>query len=246
MYMKPIIREGKTVGLRGIHIDITERKKAEQQIKNDLKEKTMLLGEVHHRVKNSLQLVSSLLHLQSRKVTDKQILDLFQQSRNRIKMMAAVYEKLYQSENFASIDIKEYLADVLNKIYQTSGISHRVSLKLNVKHVVLGLDDATPVSLIINELFTNSVKHAFPEDRKGIIEINFSLLDKEIFQLIYRDNGVGLADDIDFETAETLGLNLIKNLSKQIEGEMIFEQTEWATFKIEFRGYGYGKKKFSQ
>jgi len=245
MYMKPIIRDGQSVGLRGIHIDITERKKAEQQIKNDLKEKTMLLSEIHHRVKNSLQLVSSLLYLQSREITDKKIVGMLQQNQNRIKMMAAVYEKLYQSKNFTSIDIKEYLEYVLYNTYQTSGLSPRVKLKLSVKNVVLGLDDATPVSLIINELFTNSVKHAFPEDRKGIIEINFNMLDKENYQLIYRDNGIGLSNDIDFETATTLGLNLINNLAKQIEGEAIFEQTEWTTFKIEFKGYAYGKQKFS-
>ncbi|MBL7095983.1 PAS domain S-box protein [candidate division KSB1 bacterium] len=225
--------------------DITESKQAKDQIQNDLKEKTILLSEVHHRVKNSLQLVASLLQLQSREITEKHILDLFQQSRNRIKMMAGVYEKLYQSKNFASIDYKEYLEDVLNNLYRSSNISHRVSLKLEIKNVVLGLDDATPVALIINELFTNSLKHAFPGERKGKIEIYFNLLDEETYQLIYRDNGVGLSGEVDLETTRTLGLRLIYNLAKQINGEASLEQNGWTTFTIKFRGYGYGKIKYS-
>ena len=229
----------------GMARDITERKQAEEAMKRDLQEKAMLLSEVHHRVKNSLQVVSSLLHLQSRQITDKHILDLFQQSQNRINMMAEVYEKLYLSKNFASIDVKEYLEDVLNKTYQFSGMSNRISLKLDVQNVVLGLDDAIPVALIMNELFTNSIKHAFPGDKKGKIEINFNLLDEETYQLIYRDNGVGLPGDVDLETTTTLGLHLINNLAKQICGEATLEQNEWTTFKIVFKGYAYVKKKYS-
>ncbi len=240
----PLQLKGKKAVL-GIARDITERKRAEKQIERDLKEKTILLSEVHHRVKNSLQLVASLLQLQSQEITDKHILDLFQQSRNRIKMMAAVYEKLYQSKNFASINYKEYLKEVLNSIMQSLGMTDRISLKLDIKNVVLGLDDATPVALIINELFTNSLRHAFPGDRKGNIEIKFKLLDDETHQLIYRDDGVGLPDDVDFDSTKSLGLFLIKNLAQQVCGEATVEQNGWTTFKIEFKGYGYGKKKHS-
>ena len=225
--------------------EITERKKAELQIQKDLKEKTILLTEIHHRVKNSLQLVSSLLRLQSLKITDKDILDLFDQSRNRIFMMAAVYEKLYRTKSFSIIDYKEYLEDVLDNIYQSSGMSGRVSLKLDVQNLVLGLDDAIPASLIINELFSNSIKHAFPGKRKGRIEITFDKLDGETYQLIYRDNGVGLPAGIDFNSTEMLGLNLVKNLARQIEGTATLEQNHWKTFKIIFKGYEYAKKKHS-
>jgi PAS domain S-box-containing protein len=237
-------RDGKIMGLVGIARDITEQKKAEEQIQKDLTEKTILLSEVHHRVKNSLQVVASLLQLQSRKIEDENILDLFNQSRNRIYMMAAVYEKLYESKNFASIDFKEYLEDVLNKMYQMSAISHRVSFKMDINNVVLGLDNAVPVALILNELFTNSIKHAFPEENQGEIEIKFNLADEETYRLVYRDNGVGLPDGINFETTETLGLNLVKNLARQIEGEVTHEQTDWTIFKIVFKGYEFGKKKY--
>ena len=236
---------GKVLYYEGTVEDITKRKKAERQIQKDLKEKTILLTEIHHRVKNSLQLVSSLLRLQSLKIADDQILDLFDQSRNRIFMMAAVYEKLYRTKSFSSIDYKEYLEDVLDNIYQSSGLSERVSLKLDVQNMVLGLDDAIPASLIINELFSNSIKHAFPGERKGRIEIAFEKSDRETYLLTYRDNGVGLPDDIDFDSTEMLGLNLIKNLAHQIEGTATLEQNHWTTFKIIFKGYEYAKKKHS-
>jgi PAS domain S-box-containing protein len=231
-----------------IHVvirDITEHKKAEEQIKNDLQEKTLLLSEVHHRVKNSLQVVTSLLQLQSNKITDKNDLELFKQSQNRIYMMAAVYEKLYLSKNFASIDFKEYLEDVLRYMQQSFIMSQRISLNIDVQNIVLGLDDATPMALIINELFTNSMKHAFPGERNGKIEIKANPLDEETYQLIYRDNGVGLSDHIDFDNTETLGLHLIKNLAEQISGKATLEQNEWTTFKIVFKGYEYGKTKHS-
>ncbi|MBL7095799.1 PAS domain S-box protein [candidate division KSB1 bacterium] len=230
------------IATQGIIRDITERKNAEQQIQKDLQEKTILLSEIHHRVKNSLQVVVGLLQLQSRKIKDENILDLFNESKNRIYMMASVYEKLYHTENFSSIDFKEYLNDVLNKMYRFSGMSHRVSFKMDIKNIVLGLDDAIPVALILNELFTNSIKYAFPENKKGAIEISFNLLDEETYQLIYKDNGVGLPDNIDFSTTETLGLHLVKILAKQINGDSVFKPNGWTTFVIEFKGYGYVKK----
>jgi len=212
---------------------------ARKKLQKELEEKTMLLSEIHHRVKNSLQVVASLLNLQSSQVEDERIVDMFQQSRHRIRMMASVYEKLYRSENFASIDFKEYLEDVMDYMYRSSSTRNRVSMKVDVEDVVIGLDDAIPVALILNELLTNSFKHAFPGDREGMIEILFNQLDHKVYQLIYRDNGVGLPDHIDFDTTQTLGLHLIKNLAKQIEGQAMLEQNEWTTFKIEFKGYGH-------
>jgi PAS domain S-box-containing protein len=238
-------KQGRFVESRSIVVDINERKNAEEEIKRNLQEKTILLSEIHHRVKNSLQVVASLLQLQSRKVKDENVIDLFTQSRNRIVAMASVYERLYQSKNFASIDFNEYLEDVLNKMYRFSGLTHRVSLKMDIINVILGLDDAIPAALILNELFTNSMKYAFPDNREGAIEISFSLLDEETYQLIYKDNGVGLVKNIDFETTDTLGLHLVKMLAEQIEGQATLQQNEWTTFKITFKGYGHAKKKYS-
>ncbi len=232
-------------GTFGMTREITDIKKAEEQIKKDLKEKTLLLSEIHHRVNNNFQVITSLLYLQSQQIKEKHIINLFNQTRNRIYMMASVHEKLYHTKNFTSIDFKEYLEDVLNRLFRQSEISHRVKLVMEVKDVVLGIDDAIPVALLINELFTNSIKHAFPEDKKGTIRITFNLLDEDTYQLIFQDNGVGLPEEIDFETSETFSLNLVRMLAKQITGEATFEQDDWTTFKIVFKGYEYGKKKYS-
>ncbi|MBD3412932.1 MAG: PAS domain S-box protein [Candidatus Aminicenantes bacterium] len=232
----PVVKDGKTVSIVGSLTDITERKKNQQRKKKELQEKTMLLSEIHHRVKNSLQIVASLLSLQSRQFEDDRILDMFQQSRNRIRMMATVYEKLYRSESFSRIDLKDYLEDVLDSMYRSSNIRSHIGLRLDVENAVISLDEAIPLALIVNELFTNSLKHAFPEEKEGVIEVRLKQLDEKNIQLIYRDNGVGLPDHIDFDTTESLGLHLIKNLAKQIEGEAVLEQNDWTTFKIEFRG----------
>ncbi|MBN1273487.1 MAG: GAF domain-containing protein [Candidatus Aminicenantes bacterium] len=217
--------------------DISDRKNAEEQIQKDLQEKNILLSEIHHRVKNSLQVVASLLNLQAREITNEHILNLFKQSRNRIYMMAAVYEKLYQSKNHAQIDFKDYLEDILQQMYQSSGSPRRINMKYEVQNVALGLDDAIPLALIINEMFTNSIKHAFHENRKGTIEIQLSRRQKNTYRLIYRDNGIGYPEHIHFETAGTLGLNLIKSLAEQIDGELSFEQNKWTTFTLTFKGY---------
>ncbi len=238
----PVIRNGETVAIVGSLTDITDRKRAGEQIQRDLKEKTILLSEIHHRVKNSLQVVASLLHLQSKKITDKSVLEMFKQSRSRINMMASVYERLYRTKSFANINFKAYLEDVLKRMHQLSGMSHRISLKLYVKDVELGLDDAIPIALILNELFTNSMKYAFPTGRKGAIEISFSQLEDATYQLIYKDNGVGLPDQVYFNTTESLGLHLVKLLAEQIHGDATIEQNEWTTFKIIFKGYDHKGK----
>ncbi len=227
---------GELLGIVAIFRDITKRKLAQQQIQQDLQEKTILLAEIHHRVKNSLQVVASLLNLQSHEITDKHSYELFQESRNRVRMMSSVYERLYQSEKFADIDFGKYLDSVLIAIYQQSGLRHRVDLKIDVMDIKLGLDDAIPVALIINELFTNSIKYAFPDESKGKIEIIFKQLEDKSYQLIYRDNGVGLPKEIDFKNTKSFGLFLVNILTKQITGTAALEQTEWTTFTILFKG----------
>lgn len=236
----PVFDENKEVtALIEFTQDITERKQIEEQIQRDIQEKTVLLSEIHHRVKNSLQIVASLLRLQSTKTNDDEVLDLFEQSRKRVFMMASLYEKLYRTKDFARIDFKQHMEEVLTIMHLSSGMKDRVSLKMDLENVVLGLDDAIPVGLIINELFTNSMKHAFPEDRKGTIEIRFERVeDKKSYRLTYRDDGVGLPENVDFGTTDTLGLTLIKTLAQQTQGRAEVEQNGWTTFIIEFFGYG--------
>ncbi len=221
--------------------DITDRKQAEQQIQADLKEKTMLLTEIHHRVKNNLTVVASLLRLQSKQIKDKSVLPYFKDSIDRIHTMASVHEKLYSSKNFANINFKQYIQNLTSNLYQSSGIKDRIALQAAVQDIVLGIDDAIPLALIINELFTNAIKHAFPKGKHGTIRINFATSADGSYQLLFQDTGVGLPETIDFEKSESLGLQLIRMLAEQINGKAILERHQGTTFRINFKGYSYFK-----
>lgn len=221
----------------GFGEDITRQKEDEEKIKKSLQEKEILLREIHHRVKNNLQVIASLLSLQSLQVKDKADLKLFQDSRDRVYMIAAVHEKLYQSDNFALINVKELLEEVVTMIYNSSNIREHVNLKIEISDIILSIDDSIPLALIVNELITNSIKYAFPENKTGTIKIHFGLLDEDTYQLIFQDDGIGIPININFHTTNTLGLHLVRMLAKQIKGDAILEQDEWTTFKIIFKGY---------
>ena len=214
-------------------IDITERKKAEEKIKNSLKEKEVLLQEIHHRVKNNLQIISSLLNLQSHYIKDKKYADMLKESQNRIKSMALIHEKLYQSENLAYINANDYieiLVQTLARSYEVTDIIFTV----NVENVSLIVDYAVPCGLIINELVSNAIQHAFP-DGKGeiIITLRFS---GDTIQLKVSDNGIGMPDDMDFRTTDSLGLHLVTILAEdQLDGEITLERNEGTTFCVTFK-----------
>jgi len=221
------------------------RNVAEQKIISSLKEKELLLKEIHHRVKNNLQVVSSLLNLQSRSIKDKKGLSAFEDSINRISSMALVHENLYESDNFANIDFKGYLEAMLKEVFHFSQLDGRIQFNVDIEDISLGLDDAMPCGLIINELVSNSLKYAFPDGRKGNINISFNKINSQSYQLIIQDDGVGIQEHIDFENTTSLGLHLVKLLSKQIEGEVKLERENGTKFIIEFIGYDYGKIKYS-
>lgn len=232
----PIEYKGVKASL-SINHDITERKQSEEQIKKSLKEKEILLKEIHHRVKNNMQVVASLLGLQSKKVTDSAIKELFNDSINRVYAMAAVHEKLYRTKNFSSINFNSYVHDLIEKLFNLSGLSYRVKLEVDIQDIAIGIDDAIPLALIINELFTNAIKHAFPGDRKGTIKIKFFKAEDETYQLLFQDNGVGIPKHVNFETTESLGLHLVKLLAMQIGGQAALDRDGWSTFRINFKGY---------
>ena len=220
----------------GFGEDITRQKEDEEKIKQSLVEKEILLKEVHHRVKNNLQVVASLLSLQSFQIKDEHDLKLFQESRDRVYMMAAVHERLYQTEDFSVINVKEFLHDVVTMVFKSSSIKSHVNLKMELSDTILSIDESIPLSLIVNELITNSIKYAFPGNRKGEIKIQFESLNDGAYQLIYQDNGVGIPPNVDIETTETLGLQLVRLLANQIRGKAILEQNRWTTFIIAFKG----------
>ena len=196
-----------------------------QNLQSSLEEKDTLLKEIHHRVKNNLQIISSLLFLQSCKIKDEENLYIFQESQNRIKSMALVHEKLYQSKELSRINFREYIYNLSEFIYQTyKNQSADIEFEYKLDDIFMPIDDAVPLGLILNELLTNSVKYAFRDfnsenKKKKIIEIK---LKKESGQLLFEvsDNGVGLPKDFDIQKSESLGLKLVSNLAQQVQGEL--------------------------
>ena len=215
--------------------DITERKRSEEQIKASLKEKEVLLKEIHHRVKNNLQVICSLLYLQSTKVGDKRALEMFTESQNRVRSMALIHEKLYQSKDMANIDFSEYVQSLTTYLFHSYGVkAGTISMNLSIDNVLLGVDKAIPCGLIINELVSNSLKYAFPNGNKG--EINIQLYSDNDNHVIMNidDNGVGIPEDIDFQKTKTLGLQLVNILTRQLKGTIKLDHEEGTRFEIVF------------
>jgi PAS domain S-box-containing protein len=217
--------------------DITEHKKAEEARKNEI-----LLKEIHHRVKNNLQIISSLLYLESTYFKDKKVIEKFTDSQNRVKSMALAHEKLYQSKDHASIDFSDYIQNMGNFLLQSYSIkSKNVKLNIHVDDVFLGIDTALPCGLIINELVSNSFKHAFPAGREGEISITLDS-DNGTFILIVSDNGISFPTDLDFRNTESLGLQLVNNLVEQIEGTIELDRSSGTAFTITFEEQRYKKR----
>lgn len=225
---------GTPIYLLGISEDITERKQNENRIRASLKEKEMLLREIHHRVKNNMQVVSSLLSLQANKIKDEKALEAFTDSQNRVQSIALVHEILYQSENFSEIDLNAYLNNLVNQIRPIyAPLNTNVEVRINTHDVVLKIDHAVPVGLIATELLTNSLKYAFVEGRSLMIEMETQYCADNRISMMISDNGPGLPDGFDLRAAKTLGLNLINGLIiDQLEGNWEIKQEAGVTWVI--------------
>jgi two-component sensor histidine kinase len=194
----------------------------------------VLLKEVYHRVKNNLQVVSSLLNLQAGNVTDETTLELLKQSADRIKAMALLHEKLYQSKDLARIDFNEYIHSLVDHLlFSYGGQSGKVNISMRIDEVFFDVDTAIPCGLIVNELLSNALQHAFPGDRHGEIDITFTQ-DQGKFILVIADNGIGLPAGLDYQKSTSLGLQLVVTLSNQLNGQMTLEQTGGSTFTLQF------------
>ncbi len=223
------------IGVEGSLRDVTERKNIEIQLKNSLVEKEMLLKEIHHRVKNNLMIISSLLNLQSSYIKDKESQEIFKESQNRAKSMALIHERLYQSTDLKKIDFGDYIESLSSELFNTYVTQNSIiELKINVEDIFLDINTAIPLGLIVNELITNSLKHAFPEGRKGEIDVNFHKKD-DYYEFILMDNGVGFPDTIDYKNTESLGMQIITNLTEQIDGNIELNNENGTTFKISFK-----------
>ena len=214
---------------------IIYREKIEQKLKESLSEKEVLLKEVHHRVKNNLQVISSILNLQSSYVKDENTLNILRESQNRIKSMAFIHESLYKTDDFSKINFSKYISSLSKNLMHTYAIySNLVELDLSLEEVFLKLDLSTPCGLIINELVSNALKYAFIDHKKGKIKIE--LFEKKgVINLIIQDNGLGLPDNINYKETESLGLQLVITLAEQIDAEVILDNTKGAKYTILFK-----------
>ncbi len=227
---------GRVVKLIGTVQDITERKQAEEQTKRSLVEKEVLLRELHHRVKNNMQIIASLLSLQARYLDDEQVKKLYRDSLDRIRSMMLIHERLYTSGNFAQIDFSEYVKDLARGLFRSYGIAHGdVDLEVDIHQVAIDMNAAVPCGLIINELVSNSLKHAFPAGRRGKIAIRMQAQDPARYSLIVSDDGVGLPADLDYRQTQTLGLHLVNTLVEQLEGRLDLRKEPGTQWRIEFK-----------
>jgi PAS domain S-box-containing protein len=226
---------GEIAGALSSGQDITEQKQAENELKNSLKEKEILLKEVHHRVKNNMAVISSLLNLQAEKFADPPVLNAFRDSRHRIRSMALVHEKLYQAKDLSKIEFSQYIKELSRQVSRSNEFQGaRISVKVKADNIKLGIDTAIPCGLIINELLTNAFKYAFPLNRTGKINIQMKLVENKYYKLIISDNGVGLPGHIDVQNPSTFGLNLVYLLTQQLEGKVEAQREKGTRFIITF------------
>jgi PAS domain S-box-containing protein len=231
-----IYEQEKVSRVRGVIRDITERKAVEEQIKASLKEKEVLLREIHHRVKNNLQVVSSMLNLHTQITKDKATVDVLSESRNRIEVMALIHSQLYESSNLSEINMKRFVDKLLRQLLQSYSVQDiAITPVVCVFDRPFPISIATPVGLIINELFSNVLKHAFDKRKKGKIEFILNESEKGKINLIVSDDGVGLPEGFDINATKTLGLRLVKILvENQLQGNLEIISNKGTTFNIEF------------
>ena len=220
-------------------IDITTRKNAENLIKSSLNEKNILLQEIHHRVKNNMQIISSLLNLQTKYVNDEEAVDILKESQNRVRSMAMIHEKLYQSKDLSHINFVDYIQSLVSNLFHSYN-TEKKSIKpiFEVENLSLNIDTAVPCGLIISELVSNSLKYAFPEDVTGEILVSLKFIDNK-YVLIVQDNGIGMPADIDLNNLETLGLLLVTSLTEQIDGQITINRNHGTEFIIKFEEINY-------
>ncbi len=218
-------------------IELAQRQQAQAQIAASLEEKEVLLKEIHHRVKNNLQIISSLLDLQANHISDQNVLEMFKESQGRVRSMALIHEQLYQSSDLARIDFAEYLRSLVNHVrrsYLTR--AQAITINLNVAPVPLSIETAIPCGLIINELLSNAFKYAFPDGHPRPGEINIALqhgVDNRL-TLLVQDNGIGIPENVDIQRTKSLGLRLVNTLVKQLKGSLSIERSGGARFEITF------------
>lgn len=222
------------VELRVRMASLLKVKSAQDQVRASLKEKEILLREIHHRVKNNLAIVSSILGLQSRYAVDEFHRQMFRETRDRIKSMAIAHEKLYRSESLSQVNLREYVRSLVDHLFASSNtLGSSVTLKKKVDDVSVGIETIVPLGMILTELISNSLRHAFPDGRQGEVTISFHSTGPGTFCMIVKDNGVGISEKTDLNSPRSFGLSLVTTLCSQIGGKIHVSTTGGTEFRLE-------------
>lgn len=235
MFLNPVYFHEQLEEVSCLAYDITDRKEIDKRIRESLKEKEVLLQEVHHRVKNNLQVISSILSLQSSFVDDEKILELLEESRNRIKSMSYIHEALYQRKDFSSIEFTDYVRTIVSNLVHTYSVTaQRVDLVTDFDEVYLSIDQSIPCGLIINELVSNAMKYAYEGIETPTLNICIKEVEKGTITICVADNGIGLPEDFRYEEADSLGIQLVYTLAEQLDGTVQIEREGGTQFLITF------------
>lgn len=236
MHTAPILDSGLSIiGGIGIVQNITERKFDENQIKNLLEEKELLLREVHHRIKNNMLTISSLLTLQAQSLTDRTAMDALIDSAHRIQSMMHIYDRLYRSNDYSNIDFSGYISNLIDDIINAYTIdSDRVRIEKDIQDIRINTQNAFPVGLIVNELVSNALKYAFKDSGRGVLEVCLGIQEDGMIELSVRDSGAGIPDSVDLENPKTFGLNLVNLMVRQIQGNLRYVRGDGSRFTLNF------------
>jgi two-component system, sensor histidine kinase PdtaS len=230
------VETGEGPMILSVILDLSERKQSEKRIQDALQQKDLLLKEVHHRVKNNLQVVHSLLDLQALKISDSDMVDLLRDSQNRIRSMSLIHQTLYQSQDFAHVDFQRFLGELLPRLTESYGArSRQVRIDIRSADVRLPINDAIPCGLIVNELVSNALKHGFPNDRRGTVLVEISEAGGQVVTLSISDDGQGIAPDRDLARSDSLGLQLVNLLTRQLHGQLDVQRGNPTRFTLTFR-----------
>jgi two-component sensor histidine kinase len=224
-----------------LQAEIAVRKRVEKQLVVSIEEKEVLLREIHHRVKNNLQIISSLLSLQADYVSEPRVVGMFRDSQRRVRSMALIHERLYQSQGLARVDFGEYVRSLIDRLFDVmyGPDESTVNLEVDTNDISLAIDTIVPCGLIVSELVSNSLKHAFPDGRGGKIRISLHSDGPGRFELIVADDGIGFPQDLDFQGASTLGLQLVSTLARQLGGSIAIDRDRrGVTVRVGFRDRG--------
>jgi two-component sensor histidine kinase/HAMP domain-containing protein len=232
--------DGTFEGIIESNRDITERRRMEEDLKHSLDGKDLLIKEIHHRVKNNLMIISSLLRLQARRVSDGEARGALEESQDRVRTISMIHERLYQSKDLARVDVSDYIKALVEQLFSSYDVSSsKVKLSINVSDISLDTDTMVPCGLILNELVSNSLKHAFPGDMEGEMHIDMCSHNDSTYTMSVRDTGVGTPDGFDILDTDSLGMQIVESLTRQLEGTVEVGSEGGAEFRITFRDQHY-------